>query len=109
MRKISKILCFTLILTILLIGITAISATDADNASKAQIIGDEVSDDCVTTSVQTDNIMEKQSRTVKSDEEYDGITVTQDNFPSYFDTNGNTKDSIMSDSNLRFSGEINLN
>ena len=109
MRKISKILCFTLILTILLIGITAISATDLDNASEAQIVGDEVSDDGVTTSVQTDNIMEKQSKTVKNDEEYDGITVTQDNFPSYFDTNGNTKDTIISDSNLRFSGEINLN
>lgn len=54
MRKVSKILCFTLILTILLVGVTAISATDVDDTTEAQSVCNEVSDDTVTTNVQTD-------------------------------------------------------
>jgi len=105
----NKILCFTFILTILLIGVTAISASDVNNTNTQVQVTDNVIDDVASNDVQTDNILEKNTKNIKNDDEYDGITVTQENFTNYFNTNGNTKDTVTSNSKLRFSGEIDVN
>ena len=112
MKVKSRILCFTLLLTILLIGVTVVSAADSDNTtSQDPIIEDKSVDSVVSDNVENEyNIVKQSQKTLKQDEEeYNGITVGQSNFSTYFDSNGYTTSNVSNNSNLRFSGEINLN
>ena len=55
------------------------------------------------------NKITKNTKNIKTDDEYIGVTVNQTNFYNYFDNEtGYTKDTVLNNSNLRFDGTINV-
>ena len=55
------------------------------------------------------NKITKNTKNIKTDDEYIGVTVNQTNFYNYFDNEtGYTKNTVSNNSNLRFDGTINV-
>jgi len=107
----SKMNKYIIIFLALLIACMSIStAADIDNSTDETSVSADVpaaSVDVQTHSASDNNVI-KNNKNLKSENEYDGITITQSNYNTYFDSNGNTTSQLDGHTKIRFSGELNI-